>query len=101
MTRVKQAAASFIAVSSKSEGVEWISGADCWTSAGWLVTIIVTVGIQVYLVSTWWNTGKVAAAVSNSTQTLEEGCNSQDIPARILLVRNGRAALWKSDCPIF
>ena len=97
MTLVKQAAARLIAVSSGSESVEWISGADCWTSAGWLVTIIVTVGILVYLVSTWWNTGNVAATASNSTQTLEEGCNSQDIPARILLVRNGRAALCKNS----
>ena len=51
------------------------------------------------LVSTWWNTGKVVTTVSNSTQTLEAGCHSQDIPARILLVRNGKVAHLKSDCP--
>ena len=29
----------------------------------------------------------------------KKGCNAQDIPTRALIVRNGRAAPWKSDCP--
>ena len=44
---------------------------------------------------------KIAEIVSNRAQTLEEVCTSKDIPARILIVRNGRAAHWKSDCPFF
>ena len=98
MTLVEQAAANEFAASSESESVEWSNGADCWTSADRMATIIVTIGILVYLVSMWWNAG-IATTVSNSTQTLEEGCNSQDIPPRILIVRNGKAAHWTSDCP--
>ena len=100
VTLVRQAAASEVAVSSGLEKEEWINEMDCWTSAGWMITMIVTVGILVYLVSTWWNAGKVAVTVSNSTQTLEEECKSQDIQARILIVRNNRTAHWKSDCPL-
>ena len=36
-----------------------------------------------------WKAGNVAETVSDSTQTLEEGCGSQDIPASVLIVRNG------------
>ena len=52
MTLVRQAAASETAVSSSSESGEWINGMDCWTSAEWMITVIVTVGILVYLVPT-------------------------------------------------
>ena len=64
-----------------------------------MITVIFTVGVLVYLVSMWWTAEKVAEAISNSTQTLEDGCNSQDVLVRILVVRNGRAAHLKSDCP--
>ena len=52
VTLVRQAAARETAVSSRSESGEWIKRMDCWTSAEWMITVVVTVGILVYLVPT-------------------------------------------------
>ena len=35
---------------------------------------------------------KVAEAVSNSTQTLEEGCCPKEIPAKVLIVRKRQSS---------
>ena len=60
MTLVRQAAARETAVSPRSESGERVKRMDCWTSAEWMITVVVTVGILVYLVSTWWNDGKIS-----------------------------------------
>ena len=63
MTLVRQAAPSEIAASSGSEPEVLIDGMECWTSAEKIITIIGTVGIMMYLVSTWWIAGEVAETV--------------------------------------
>ena len=93
MTLVRQAAANEVAVPSRSESVKWINEAELderWMDGQSLLFVFWCI---------WCRRGGVVATVSNSAQTPEEGCNLQDIKARILLVRTGRAASWKSDCP--
>ena len=92
MTLVRQGAANGVAVPSRSESVKWINEAELderWMDGQSLLFVFWCI---------WCRRGGVVATVSNSAQTPEEGCNLQDIKARIPLVRTGRAASWKSDC---
>ena len=43
--------------------------------------------------------GRVTDMVDDETQTLEEGRSDQNIPSRILITKNGKAAHCRDDCP--
>ena len=73
MTLVRQAAANEVAVPSRSESVKWINEAELderWMDGQSLLFVFWCI---------WCRRGGVVATVSNSAQTPEELCNSQDI----------------------
>ena len=97
MTLVKQAAAYEIAASSEWESVDWIIEADCWTSAGWMVTIIVTMysGVSCIDVVEDWNCYDGQKQYTNLGRRVQLARH----PTENLIVRNGKAAHWTSHCP--
>ena len=51
------------------------------------------------LVLLWWKYGRVAETVDSGTQKLEEGRCSQDVLARIMVTKRGKAAHCTNECP--
>ena len=46
-------------------------------------------------------TGKIVDMVDDGTQTLEEGKRDREIPMRVMITKNGRAAHCRNDCHSF
>ena len=101
MTLVRRAGASEIAVPSGTEHETWIDGCrpDYRTADGWIIVVMVTCCILMYLVSIWRKPGRVVETVDSGMQTLGEGRCDQDIPTRIMIKKHGKAAHCKNDCP--
>ena len=97
VTLVKRAAASEIALHSGDMQETWIDGyrADGWTVTGWTLVGIVTCCILMGLVLLWRKTGSM---VDDETQTLEDE-RDPEIPMRLMITKNGRAAHCRNDCP--
>ena len=101
VTLVKRATASDTAVHSGAMQGTWIDGyrADGWTVTGWMLVGIVTCCILMSLVPLWRKTGRIVDMVDDETQTLEEGKRDPEIPMKVLITKNGRAAHCRNDCP--
>ena len=62
---------------------------------------MVTCCILMGLVLLWRKTVRIVDMVDDETQTLEEGERDPEVPMRVMITKNGRAAHCRNDCPFF
>ena len=62
---------------------------------------IVVCGILISLVLLWRKSGKVIEMSDDETQTLDEGRSDQNVPMRVMIAKDGKAAHCRDDCPFF
>ena len=89
MTLVRQAPTSDIAVPPGAEHETWIYGNRAYHD------LMHHVG----LVLLWWTSRRVTETVDNGTQMIVEDRCAQDVPARIMIMKHGKAAQCRCDCP--